>query len=92
MDSATTLPTRTALWLGKIVDYHPGTLRLMVKRGYNRKAFEMIAKVGGKVGWVCKGVIDVVVEPKYTLQIASELSRSNLFDRVELCLIKEDSN
>jgi hypothetical protein len=76
---------KSALWNGVLINYMPGTLFLSPKRDYNRAAYDLIYELSGNV--VSKnetGELEVAVPSKKTLQIAAELSKTNMFRYVRL--------
>lgn len=75
---------KSALWNGVLINYMPGTLFLSPKRDYHRAAYDLIYELNGNVISRSETVDEVEVPPKKTLQIAAELSRSNMFRYVRL--------
>lgn len=78
---------KSALWNGVLINYLPGTLFLSPKRDYNRAAYDLIYELDGSVMSQNEtGKLEVAVPAKKTLQIAAELSKSNMFRYVRLCV------
>lgn len=76
---------KSALWNGVLINYIPGTLFLSPKRDYNRAAYDLIYDLDGKVVSQNEaGELEVAVPSKKTLQIAAELSKTNMFRYVRL--------
>lgn len=78
---------KSALWNGSVVNYVPGTLFLTPKKEHKRKAYELIYLWEGKVIWQDEmGELEVSIPPQKTLSIAAELSKSNAFQSIRLCV------
>lgn len=67
-------------WKGKQIDYMPGRLMVGLRNGTSlEKATRLIDENNANVDYIFNGVIDVIVEPRLTLDIASKLDALGAF-------------
>jgi thymidine phosphorylase len=62
------------LWKGKQIEYTPGRVMCGLRSGAClEKATRLIEQNGGRVDYISKSAIDVLVDPRRTLDIAATL-------------------
>jgi hypothetical protein len=68
------------MWKGKQIDYTPGRLMVGTRSGASlERATWLIEQHGGRVDYISKSAIDVLVDPRKTLEIATELDTTGEF-------------
>jgi hypothetical protein len=68
------------MWKQKQISYTPGRLMVGIRSGANlERLIQIIEKSGGKIDYISKTSIDVLVESRRTLDIASELDSTGEF-------------
>lgn len=61
-------------WKGRQIDYTPGRLMVGLRSGASlERATQLINENDAKVDYISKSAIDVLVDPRRTLDIASKL-------------------
>lgn len=61
-------------WKGKQIEYTPGRLMCGLRSGASlERATQLIEQNGGRVDYISKSAIDVLVDPRRTLEIATAL-------------------
>lgn len=66
--------TMTGNWKGKTINYTPGRLMVGLRSGASlEKATQLIEQHGGTVDFISNKSIDVLVEPRRTLDVARSL-------------------
>lgn len=68
------------MWKGKTINFTPGRLMVGIKSSVNKEsAMQKIEELGGRVDFISKNSIDIIVDSQSTLKVASMLEATNNF-------------